>query len=157
MSEHTGASGSRRSIPQNGLREGTDVRRFVLDTSVLIRHWRNCRVGQPLIDVNPVQAEEWARKLIQIEQADSIVTPVYLEFVSGARDRTELHLARAYLKPFSILDRGTITAADWNEARRLAERIPPSGRPRDLGDCLIKAVATRLGFEVRTFDTGMPR
>ena len=28
---------------------------------------------------------------------------------------------------------------------------------RKLGDCLIRAIANRLGLRVKTFDTGMPR
>lgn len=131
-------------------------RRLVIDTSVLIRHWHNSRAGVPWDRLDTAGVTSWAKGLIELEKANTIVTPVYLEFVGGVGDRRELQLARAYLEPFSIIDKGRISAADWKEARRLAERVPPNRRPRDLGDCLIRAIANRLKYEVRTFDTGMP-
>jgi predicted nucleic acid-binding protein len=133
------------------------VRRFVLDTSVLIRHWRARRTGKSWAQVKDTDAEAWASLLIEIEDTNAIVTPVRIEFLCGVRDQWELGLARAYLKPFHSIDKGKTLVADWREAQRLAERAPRNGRPRDLGDCLIKAIASRLNHQVRTFDAGMPQ
>jgi predicted nucleic acid-binding protein len=133
------------------------MRRFVLDTNVLIQHWRNSRSGIPTEQVNNGDAEVWARRLIELEDTNAIVTPVLLEYLCGVRDQWELGLARAYLKPFESVDTGRILVADWRQARRPAERVPQSGRPRDFTDCLIKAIASRLNYQVRSFDTGMPR
>jgi predicted nucleic acid-binding protein len=133
------------------------MRRFVLDTSVLVRHWRGSHTGKTSTQVKAPEAESWVRRLIEIEDTNAIVTPVLLEFLCGVRDQAELALARAYLKPFQSVDKGKTLVADWREARRLAERVPKNGRPRDFSDCLIKAIASRLNYQVRTFDTGMPR
>jgi hypothetical protein len=72
--------------------------------------------------------------LVTVRSTDTIVTPVYIEFVAGTRTAAELRLARAYLAGLRILDRGKILDLDWREARRLAERAPKDGRPRQLGD-----------------------
>jgi predicted nucleic acid-binding protein len=133
------------------------MRRFLLDTSVLIRHWSNCRTGKKAAEIKEADADLWARRLIEIEETNAIVTPVLLEYLCGVRDQLELGLARAYLKPFRSVDKGKTLVADWREAQRLAERVPKNGRPRDFSDCLIKAIASRLNYQVRTFDTGMPR
>jgi predicted nucleic acid-binding protein len=133
------------------------MRRFLLDTSVLVQHWRRCRASKKPAEIKETDAELWARRLIEIEDTNAMVTPVLLEYVCGVRDQLELSLARAYLKPFHSVDKGKTLVADWREARRLAERVPKSGRPRDFSDCLIKALAARLNYQVRTFDTGMPR
>jgi predicted nucleic acid-binding protein len=133
------------------------VRRFVLDTSVLVRHWRGSRTGKTSAQIKEIEADEWARALIEIEETNAIVTPVRIEYLCGVRDQWELGLARAYLKPFQSIDKGKTLVADWREAQRLAERVPKNRRPRDFGDCLIKAIALRLNYQVRTFDTGMPR
>ncbi|HEV3167934.1 MAG TPA: PIN domain-containing protein [Isosphaeraceae bacterium] len=130
---------------------------MVLDTNVLVRHWGNSRGGTPLASFRAGDVQSWARRLIDNERTDAIVTPVYLEFVCGTGDQSELLLERAYLKAFMIVDKGKISAADWKEARRLAEWVPSSRRPRNMGDCLIRAIAHRLGYDVRTFDSGMPR
>jgi predicted nucleic acid-binding protein len=58
---------------------------------------------------------------------------------------------------FRLADDGAVTMEDWEEARRLAVRVPRVGRPRQLGDCLIRAIANRLRLRVKTFDIGMPR
>jgi predicted nucleic acid-binding protein len=133
------------------------VRRFVLDTSVLVRHWRGSRTGRTSAQIREIEADDWARALIEIEETNAIVTPVRVEYLCGVRDQWELGLARAYLKPFQSIDQGKTLVADWREAQRLAERVPKNGRPRDFGDCLIKAIALRLNYQVRTFETGMPR
>jgi predicted nucleic acid-binding protein len=130
---------------------------FVLDTNVLVQHWRRSRSGTVNAQIKEFQAELWAGRLIDLENTNAIVTPVVLEYLCGVRDQMELSLARAYLKTFESVDMGRILAADWREAKRLAERVPRNGRPRDISDCLIKAIAARLNYQVRSFDTGMPQ
>ena len=66
------------------------MRRFVLDTSILVRHWRGCRTGKTSVQIKEVDASLWARTLIEIEDTNAIVTPVRLEFVCGVRDQWEL-------------------------------------------------------------------
>jgi predicted nucleic acid-binding protein len=131
--------------------------RQILDTSILIRHWQLCRTGRSIDRISESDAEGWARDLIKIEDSNAIVTPVLLEFLCGVRDKREMILVRAFLSAFRCLDSGRTLVSDWREARRLAERVPANGRPRDLGDCLIKAIANRLNCGVRTSDAGMPR
>ncbi len=88
---------------------------------------------------------------------NAIVTPVVVEFVAGARKSRELELFRAFLACFDVIDRGQILPADWQAARRVAERIPRDGKPRQLGDCLIRAIARRLNYEIDTADQTFPR
>ena len=130
--------------------------RRVLDTGYLIRHWRS-RMRTPLNDVRADEAETWARELIGWRNTDAIVTPVYIEFVAGVRSAHELVLARAYLAPFRVIDGGSVSHEDWKLARRIAERVPRDGKPRQLGDCLIKAIAMRLNHDVESLDVGFPR
>ncbi|MGO8902431.1 MAG: hypothetical protein ACLQU5_29400 [Isosphaeraceae bacterium] len=110
-----------------------------------------------MAQINETEAESWALRLIEIERSDAIVTPVLIEFLRGIGDKREMILARAFLKPFKAIDDRRTLKRDWQEALRLAERVPANRRPRDLGDCLIKAIAQRLNYEVRSLDTGMPR
>jgi predicted nucleic acid-binding protein len=131
------------------------VRRNVLDTSLLIAHWWRCR-GRDLAGHDAEQARDWARALIRLEQTDKIVTPVVLEMLCGVRDRHELELTRAYLDCFAILDEGNVSPRDWEEARRLAQRVPRNCKPRHLGDCLIRAIADRLHHDVRATDEDFP-
>jgi predicted nucleic acid-binding protein len=133
------------------------MHRFVLDTNVLIAHWRRSRKGKPISEIKATEVGDWARRLIDVERTSAVVTPVVVEFLCGISQQSELNLARSYLKPFQVIDNGKMLVGDWREAERLAARVPPSGRPRDLGDCLIRAIAARLHYEVRTFDRGMPR
>lgn len=127
----------------------------VFDTSFLIWQWQRSRRGAPR-PVDPDGARPWARQLIDLRDTDAIVTPTYIEFVAGVRDSGELALARAYLGEFRIIDQGRILPEDWGEARRLAERVPRDGKPRQLADCLIRAIARRLRHEVLTHDRGFP-
>jgi predicted nucleic acid-binding protein len=80
------------------------------------------------------------------------LTPVVIEFLCGARDRHELDLYRAYLEQFEVVDRGIVTVADMQDAQRRACWVRGDGRPRDFGDCLIAAIASRLGYGIRTSD-----
>jgi len=132
------------------------MKQFILDTNVLCRHWRRARKGT-LKGKTTADAESWARDLIGLLEADAIVTPVAIEFVCGVVDRHEMELSRAFLDVFDLVDGGVITGPDWERARQYAERIPRDPAPRDFGDCLIKAIAIRLGYEVFSFDAGMPR
>jgi predicted nucleic acid-binding protein len=131
----------------------------VLDSNKLIDHWRKFKPGSnPRSNRSAAEAEAWARLLIQIEGTDAIVTPVELEMLGGDLNRRDRDLTRAYLKPFRIIDEGRILPEDWEEARRLIQRIPRwNPRPRGLVDSLIQAIASRLNYEVWTFDKGMPQ
>ena len=102
------------------------------------------------------EPEERARRLIDLYKTDAIVTPVRIEFVAGARDTQELEAFRIYLAMFDNVDEGRILPEDWSEAIRYAEWIPRDGRSRQLGDCLIRAIARRLKYGVWTQDSGFP-
>lgn len=129
--------------------------RRLLDTSVMITFWR--RISGAANANNRSQATAWARDLIGLHQTNAIVTPVVIEFLAGVTSSSELEMARTFLREFQIADGGRILGADWTEARRLAERIPRDGKPRQLGDCLILAIANRLKYEVLTFDLRFAR
>jgi len=133
------------------------MRHNVLDTTILIAHWRRRRLARPLTELDEAEVERWTRQLIEIKKSDATVTPVLLEFLCGVGDKREMIMARAFLKPFKAIDDRRTLQRDWQEAQRLAERVPANRRPRDLGDCLIRAIAQRLNHDVRTLDTGMPR
>ena len=92
-----------------------------------------------------------------MHQAKAIVTPIHVEFVAGTRDSSEQELAEAYLAQFDNIDGGKIPKQDWDETLRIAKRIPQNGKPRQLGDCLIRAIANRLKHSVVTPDTGFPK
>jgi|SRR5208283_5220164 len=129
--------------------------RYILDTSVLIEHWkRSC--GGSIRASRLVDAKEWADMLIKLRKTNAIVTPVYLEVVCGVRSQHELFLTRAYLGQFRVVDEGKILERDWQEARRVAERVPRNAKPRHLGDCLIRAIANRLKYDVDTLDDDFP-
>ena len=130
------------------------MKRQVLDTSVLIHHWR--RSAGSLGTSTVRDARRWARELIQIEETDAIVSPVALEVLCGARDAHELRLSVAFIEEFRLADGGKVIR---RTGRRHVDSqcIPRDGRPRQLGDCLIRAIANRLRLRVKTFDTGMPR
>lgn len=145
----------------------------ILDTNVLITHFR--RLG-PLKEKSPAEAADWGRKLIDDKGTKAIVLPVVVEILAGVRDSHELALTEAYLGTFLVIDEKKGTPPDcWEEAKRIAKRIPryPSELPRskgkrarqqnlkaasrDFGDCLIIAIANKMGFEVLTDDKGLIR
>ena len=131
------------------------MKKRVLDTSVLIKYWRQCRrITQATKTADVVN---WAKKLIEMHDSDAIVTPVCVEILAGVASRSELQLTRAYLQQFRCIDNQRITSDDWQNAIRLAQWIPRDSKPRDLGDCLIRAIADRLRYEVLTYDRGFPR
>jgi predicted nucleic acid-binding protein len=146
------------------------MRKRVLDSSMLISHWHKCRAASLAMNTT-AQARDWANRLIAFYNTDAIVTPVYLEMVAGVRNRHELELTRAYLGAFRCIDERRILPSDWDEAVRLAERYPrrrkrrgrrrtpdaeENPKPRDLGDCLIRAIADRLKHDVETLDKAFP-
>jgi predicted nucleic acid-binding protein len=123
----------------------------LLDTSVLVSYWHH-RAPDRLETVDTRAAQVWADDLIRFQGSDLIVTPVYVEFLAGVRTSHEMRLAAAYLARFRVLDGGSIPNRDWEEAKRLAARVPRDGKPRQLGDCLIRAIANRLNCEVLAID-----
>ncbi len=127
----------------------------LLDTSVLIRHWHRSRT-KPLSDHTVTETVAWAKQLIAFQQTNAIATPVYVEFLAGVTSEHEFRLAKAYLGQFQCVDGGHIPSEDWKEANRLAQRVPPHGKPRQLGDCLIRAIARRLRYRLRTYDDASP-
>lgn len=80
------------------------------------------------------------------------MTPVVVEFLAGVQSAGELALARAFLAQFTVIDSGRILPEDWEETERLAARVPRDGKPRHLGDCLIRALAKRLKYDIDTDD-----
>jgi predicted nucleic acid-binding protein len=130
--------------------------RRILDTSVLIGAWQRGRGRGPLpSDLDVVR--QWAEQLISLYRSDAIVTPVAIEYIAGVRSSEELRTALAFLDCFRVIDAANVSPDDWLEARRLAERVPRDGRPRHLGDCLIRALARRLRHDVVSLDLAFPR
>src|SRR5207248_11338214 len=128
-----------------------------LDTSVLIHHyWKGAAPGTRTAPSEP-EAAARASRLIALHRTRDIVTPVELEFLAGARSKRELSLFRTYLKPFARIDQDRTLAADWQEVRQLVQRVPRDGKPREVLDCLIAAIAWRLKRDVITYDLGFPR
>ena len=123
----------------------------ILDANRLIGQWRSNRPR------HSKDAQQLARDLIERHGTAAIVTPVVIEFLGGTRDKNELTLARTFLHEFRVVDEGRILAEDFVQARALAERIPHDSRSRGFADCLIRAIADRLHYDVDTADTGMPR
>jgi len=132
------------------------VARRLLDTSVLVAYWRHRRPPR-INDATAEDAGRWAEELIEQHNSRAIATPVSIEFLAGTRSGHELRLARSYLDRFEEIDQGRITPDDWRQARHMAERIPPHGKPRQMGDCLIRAIAKRLNHEIVTLDQGLRR
>src|SRR5438270_1070740 len=132
------------------------MERRVLDTSILIRHWRTCRV-KARGEITTAVVRMWARKLIILYDSDAIVTPVYIEMIAGVTNRRELLLTLAFLREFRCIDEKRIPQHDWDEAIRLAQRVPRTATPRQLGDCLIHAICKRLRHQVATHDTHFAR
>lgn len=130
------------------------MRQRILDTSLLIAQWRrSCRT--PLSRYSNEDAKQWGQRLVDLYKSNWIVSPVLVEFLAGTSNREEARLARAFISVFKLIDQGSITKQDWQQARKIAERIPRDGRLRQLGDCLILAIAKRLKCEISTLDTGL--
>jgi predicted nucleic acid-binding protein len=125
--------------------------RRILDSNRLINSWRRHRPR------NRSAARRLASEMTAVHGTNAIVTPVAIEFLGGTHDRDELQLAREFLSCLDIVDDGRVLPEDLVRARALAERIPHGGQARGFADCLIRAIADRLHYEVDTADTGMPR
>jgi predicted nucleic acid-binding protein len=123
----------------------------VLDTNVLINFWHHALGKRRLGDVSLADARRWGRDLLDLHDGGVvIVTPVFVEFLCGVQNARELALAHAFLAVFKIADAGEIPPKDWEETRRLAQRVPEDGKTRQMGDCLIRAICNRLKLEVLT-------
>jgi predicted nucleic acid-binding protein len=132
----------------------------LLDTQILISYWK-MRRSTPLTDDTREDAISWAQDLIKLHDSRAIVTPVYVEMIAGVMSSHELALTRAFLDEFDCVDERDIPPKDWEEAIRLAQRVPgqkgrrkaaKKPRPRKLGDCLIQAIANRLNYDVQSRD-----
>ena len=130
-------------------------RERVLDTNELIAHWHQSRRGR-IADHTAADAARWAEGLIEFRGTDAIVTPVAIEFLAGVQGAHELDLSRAYLGRFRIIDDRRVLPEDWDEVERLAARVPRDGLPRQLVDCLIRALARRLKFDIITRENRFP-
>jgi len=120
-------------------------------------------------------AEEWAVRLIKNKATNAIVSPVRIEVLAGVRDTFDREITEAFLAKFALIDERKIPVADWLEAERIAKRVvtsdrevprrqrrrEPQSRPqtesRQLGYCLILAIANRLNYEVVSNDKGLRR
>jgi predicted nucleic acid-binding protein len=131
--------------------------RRVLDTNILISHWARGGVRRRRGQATEAVAKQWGRDLSRTFDSDAIVTPVEVEYLCGQRTGDELRLARAYLSAFDVIDGGQVLPEDWSAAKRIASRVPRDGRPRQLGDCLIRAICDRLHVDVLTAERRFPR
>lgn len=129
------------------------MKRTVLDSSILISYW----MKYVLFKKSDSEVRAAARNLINLLDTNAIVTPVYVECVCGSKTGNELRLMRAFLNEFNVIDKGHVSDADWKKARSGAERIPSDGKPRQLGDCLIKAIADRFNYDVLPIDKRFAR
>jgi predicted nucleic acid-binding protein len=123
----------------------------LLDTSCLVRHWRR-RSAASRKAITFADAKTWAAELIDLYETVAIAAPVYLEIIAGARTSDELRLIQQFLGEFQVIDRFQVPPADWQVAIQIAQRVPADGKPRQLGDSLIQAIAKRLRYEVISLD-----
>jgi len=130
--------------------------RRVLDTNILINFWARKVAGRRSADITPRDAVTWARELIKLHGTDAIITPIYIEYVCGQGDEQWMKPARAYLGEFEIVDAGRILPADWKVAKQIAHRILRDRSPRQLGDCIIRAICNKLHLEVLAADRRFP-
>ncbi len=130
--------------------------RRVLDTNILVSYWGYRRQGRRYEDIQTSDARSWAQALIKFYRGDAIVTPIYIEYLAGQPTARAVGLAEAYLGEFEVIDQGSILDEDWEDAIRIARRIPPLGNLRQMGDCLIRAICNRLNHEVISTDSGFP-
>lgn len=128
-----------------------------LDTSILIKHWHDKRGRRTLVQLSRETVIEWAKELQEMLDSDAIVTPVRIEMLAGTQSKIEYELTRIFLDQFTCIDNGRILPDDWQEAERLASRVPFGGQRRQLGDCIIAAVFRRLNYDPRAEDKRFPR
>jgi len=125
-------------------------RRFrILDTNVLINFWIQFRLWQR----NEAEVRMFAQRLMRIYNTDLIASPVRIEFLCGITSSHRPQLWTAFIQAFKTIDERNIPRADWEEAERIAKRVSRHGRPRKLGDCLLKAIALRLNCDIVTADS----
>jgi predicted nucleic acid-binding protein len=129
--------------------------RRLLDTSVLVSWWRR-KGGRGSLEKIDDDVRNWSEELLELHAAAGIVSPVYIEFVCGFTESRRLHLGELFLEVFDVLDHWKVGKRDLDEARNIARRIPRNRKPRQLGDCLIRALANRLNYEVVTTDQSFP-
>jgi predicted nucleic acid-binding protein len=132
------------------------VARKILDTNVLINFWHEKARNKPPAAISKKRAAEWGRQLMHLRETNALLTPIYIEFVCGKGSAHEVELARAFLSGFEVVDGGQILKEDWENARRIAERVPRDGLRRQLVDCLIRAICNRLHLEFFTFEKRFP-
>lgn len=101
----------------------------------------------------------WAARLIEARGSDAITSPTVIEMLCGTRQKHELDLTRVFLSKFRVIDEGHITEQDVIRAKHLAAELRHRGQtpPRDLVDCLIRAIAQRLKCDIDTNDSRFPR
>jgi len=143
----------------------------LLDSTLLISHFKRF---SNLAEKGQEDARDWAKRLIENKGTKAIVSPVVIEMLAGVRDSHELSLTEAFLDEFDIVDERKIPPQDWELAGTIAKRVVkydrlvprrirrrdreqnPRTQARDLGDCLIAAIAIRLKYVVLTEDRGIP-
>jgi hypothetical protein len=129
-------------------------RRNILDTCILVENWRRMRAKQKKF-VDEKEIDRWAKKLIRLEDSNAILSPIRLEIMGGIHNRKEYRQMERYLSHFRVIDEGIILPQDWSQAEQL-HRLEIEKHGKALGplDSLIKAIAHRLGHEVRSEDKG---
>src|SRR5437762_2744634 len=108
--------------------------RRVLDTNILINFWGRKRGERRATEIDIDEATEWAEELIGLHGTNALVTPIYIEYLCGKGSEHEIDLARAFLEPFDLVDEGRILPEDWEDAKRIASRVPRDGSRRQMGD-----------------------
>ena len=126
----------------------------ILDTNRLINQFR---LLQPYSSRKAADAIRCAKELIELFGTNAIVSPIEIEVLAGVNNAQEMELTLVFLEQFQIVDDRRILPEDWMEARRIAKHIGPASKPRDLGDCLIDAIARRLKYDFSTTDREMKR
>ncbi len=126
----------------------------IIDTNRLIRQFRRLA---PYASKTIQDAIRSAEHLISLLETDAILSPIEIEMIAGVVDRHEMTLTEAFLGRFRIVEERKILPRDWEEARRIAKHVGPDSARRQLGDCLISAIADRLHYEVLTSDRNMIR
>jgi predicted nucleic acid-binding protein len=125
----------------------------LLDTNILIQHFNSFPAER---EKTEGALRNWGEELVEIHSTKSICSPVIVEMLAGTRNPRDLELHRAYLSAFEVIDQRNIPSTDWQNAERFASRITDgkgqSSKARDLGDCLIRAIAERLHCDIVTGD-----
>lgn len=118
---------------------------------------RSSSAPHPYGSRSPGDAVRRAKGLIEQFDTNAIVSPIEIEFLAGILDAHEMSLAGAFLNCFRIIDERRVIPQDWLETRRIAKHVGRDSGRRDLGDCLIAAIADRLPHDVLTKDRRFAR